>query len=85
MVGRCQWTEAADISDRDVLIACAREAGLDPDAMLEAIQTPELKEQLRATTERAFADGVRGVPAVRVGARVFFGDDRLEQAAAALT
>ena len=84
VVGRRQWTEAADIADLEVLTTCAREAGIDEGAMLEAIQTPELKEQLRATTERAFEDGVRGVPSVRVGERVFFGDDRLEQAAAAV-
>jgi 2-hydroxychromene-2-carboxylate isomerase len=82
VVGRRQWTEAADIAQPDVLGACAGEAGLDAEAMLEAIGTPELKEQLRATTERAFADGVRGVPTVRVGERMFFGNDRLEAAAA---
>ena len=84
VVGRRQWTQAADIADRDVLAACAREAGLDAEAMLDAIQAPELKEQLRVATERAFGDGVRGVPTVRVGERLFFGDDRLEEAAAAL-
>jgi 2-hydroxychromene-2-carboxylate isomerase len=84
VVGRRQWTQAADIADRDVLAACAREVGLDAEAMFEAIQAPELKEQLRAATERAFGDGVRGVPTVRVGERLFFGDDRLEDAAAAL-
>jgi 2-hydroxychromene-2-carboxylate isomerase len=84
VVGRRQWTQGADIADPDVLAACAREAGLDAGAMLEAIRTPELKEQLRATTEGAFGDGVRGVPTVRVGERLFFGDDRLEEAAAAL-
>ena len=51
---------------------------------MQAIQAPELKEQLRATTERAFEDGVRGVPTVRVGERLFFGDDRLEQARTAM-
>jgi 2-hydroxychromene-2-carboxylate isomerase len=82
VVGRRQWTRGADIADLQVLAQCAREAGLDAAAMLEAIQEGELKEQLRATTERAFEDGVRGVPTVRVGARLFFGDDRLEEAAA---
>src|SRR6202012_4653858 len=43
VVGRRQWTEAADIADLDVLVACAGEAGLDAEAMLEAIRTPELK------------------------------------------
>jgi 2-hydroxychromene-2-carboxylate isomerase len=85
VVGRRQWTEAADIADLDVLAACAEEAGLDAASMLEAIRAPELKEQLRATTERAWQAGVRGVPTVRIGTQVFFGDDRLEEAGAALS
>ena len=85
VVGRRQWTQAADIADLDVLAGCAEEAGVDAAAMLEAIRAPELKEQLRATTEQAFDDGVRGVPTVRVGDQLFFGDDRLEQAGAAMT
>ncbi len=84
IVGRRQWTQAANIADLDVLAACAAEAGLDATVMLDDIQAPELKEQLRATTERAFRDGVRGVPTVRVGERLFFGDDRLEEAGAAM-
>ena len=84
IVGRRQWTEGADIADLDVLAACAGEAGLDAAEMLDAIRAPELKEQLRATTERAWADGVRGVPTLRVGEQLFFGDDRIEEAAAAM-
>jgi 2-hydroxychromene-2-carboxylate isomerase len=60
-------------------------AGLPAPAMLAAIQAPELKEQLRAVTQRAWDEGVRGVPTVRIGERLFFGDDRLEAAAAALS
>jgi 2-hydroxychromene-2-carboxylate isomerase len=81
-VGRRQWTEAADISDPDVLAACATTVGLDAAEMLEAIRQPELKEQLRTRTERAWEAGVRGVPTLRVGEALFFGDDRLEDAAA---
>jgi 2-hydroxychromene-2-carboxylate isomerase len=84
VVGLRQWTESADIADLHVLSECAVQAGLDADAMLEAIQAPELKEQLRATTERAWQAGVKGVPTVAVGDQLFFGDDRLEKAAAAL-
>jgi 2-hydroxychromene-2-carboxylate isomerase len=81
-VGRRQWTEAADISDLDVLAACATTVGLDAAAMLATIREPELKEQLRSVTERAWEAGVRGVPTLRVGEALFFGDDRLEKAAA---
>jgi 2-hydroxychromene-2-carboxylate isomerase len=83
-VCRRQWVEGADISDLDVLAASAAEAALDPDDMLDAIQAPELKEQLRTVTERAWAAGVRGVPTLRVGDALFFGDDRLEEAATRL-
>ena len=84
VVCRRQWVEGANIADREVLAASATEAGLDGAAMLEAIQAAELKEQLRSATERAWEAGVRGVPTLRVGEAVFFGDDRLEEAAAAL-
>jgi 2-hydroxychromene-2-carboxylate isomerase len=84
IMGQRQWTHGADIADLDVLVACAGEAGLDATAMLEGIQAPELKEDLRATTERAWQAGVQGVPTLRIGAKLFFGDDRLEEAAAAM-
>jgi 2-hydroxychromene-2-carboxylate isomerase len=83
-VGRRQWTEAADIADLDVLAACAAAVGLDAEEMLEAIRAPELKEQLRSLTERAWEAGVRGVPTLRIGEQLFFGDDRLEEAAGAM-
>ena len=84
-VARRQWTEAAEISDLDVLAACAIAAGLDAAEMLEAVRAPELKEHLRSLTERAWEAGVRGVPTLRIGERLFFGDDRLEEAAAAMS
>jgi 2-hydroxychromene-2-carboxylate isomerase len=80
-VGRRQWSQAADITDLEVLGAAAAAAGLDAAEMLAAVTTPELKEQLRSVTERAWEVGVRGVPTVRVGDALFFGDDRLEEAA----
>ena len=84
-MARRQWTEAADISDLDVLGACATAVGLDAAEMLEAIRAPELKEQLRSLTERAWEAGVQGVPTLRVGEQLFFGDDRLEEAAARMS
>ena len=84
-VCRRQWAEGADIADRAVLAASATEAGLHAGDMLEAIQAPELKEQLRNLTERAWEAGVRGVPTLRIGERLFFGDDRLEEAAATMS
>lgn len=45
---------------------------------------PAVKERLRAATAAAGDRGVFGVPTVAVGERLFWGDDRLEEAAAAL-
>jgi 2-hydroxychromene-2-carboxylate isomerase len=39
-----------------------------------------VKSALRRATDRAGDVGVRGVPSVVVGDRVFWGDDRLEEA-----
>jgi 2-hydroxychromene-2-carboxylate isomerase len=43
-----------------------------------------VKDKLRAATDEAIARGVTGVPSIAVGERVFWGDDRLEEAAGAI-
>jgi 2-hydroxychromene-2-carboxylate isomerase len=45
----------------------------------------ELKAALRAATEGAVSRGVAGLPTVGVGGDLFWGEDRLEDAAAALS
>jgi 2-hydroxychromene-2-carboxylate isomerase len=68
----------------DVLAEAAAGAGLDGDELRAAIASREIKARLRATTDAAYAVGVHGVPTVRVGDALFYGDDRLEEAAAAV-
>ena len=46
---------------------------------------PQVKLALRAATDAAHELGVFGVPTVAVGGELFWGDDRLQDAAAALT
>lgn len=43
----------------------------------------EVKDALRAATDAAIATGVHGVPTLVVNGELFWGDDRLEDAAAA--
>jgi 2-hydroxychromene-2-carboxylate isomerase len=83
-VFRAEFVDGEEISDLDLLAECARRAGLDPIAMRSAIEDPSIKEELRDGTDRAWRDGVRGVPSLRVGETIFYGDDRMELAAAAL-
>lgn len=73
------------VREPEAVLDAARAAGLDPEAVREAAERPELKERLRAATDAAIAAGVPGVPSVLVDGEAFWGDDRLEDAAARLS
>jgi 2-hydroxychromene-2-carboxylate isomerase len=79
--GRRAFLRGCDLSDDREVAAAAQEAGLDGAAALAAARDPAVKRALREATEAAFARGVLGVPTVAVGERLFWGDDRLEEAA----
>jgi 2-hydroxychromene-2-carboxylate isomerase len=65
-----------------VLRECWAEAGLDP--AVYDVEVAASKARLVEATDRAIAEGVPGVPTVTVDGEHFWGDDRLEDAAAAL-
>ncbi len=81
---RAAFTSGADLSIHAQVTAAARRAGLDPDNVASATQDPAVKQALRAATEAAHELGVFGVPTVAIGRELFWGDDRLEDAAAHL-
>jgi 2-hydroxychromene-2-carboxylate isomerase len=56
-------------------------AGLPADELAEAIASAPVKAALRSATDTAWDAGVQGVPTVRVGDQLFYGDDQLELAA----
>ncbi|MEM7597890.1 MAG: 2-hydroxychromene-2-carboxylate isomerase [Pseudomonadota bacterium] len=76
-----EFSAQQDISDPDVIAACAAAAGLPEDTLATA-QTDEVKHALRLTTEEAGRHGIFGAPSFRVGEELFWGDDRLEDALA---
>jgi 2-hydroxychromene-2-carboxylate isomerase len=77
-----EFGDGADISDPEVLRDAATHAGLDADELMRGADLPEIKDALRTATQTAWYAGVRGVPSVRVGEAIFYGDDQLELAAA---
>lgn len=77
---RQQFAAGRDLSDPDNVIIAGAACELHPKALLKAVQTEIVKGALREATDGAAALGVEGVPAVVVGERVFWGDDRLEDA-----
>jgi 2-hydroxychromene-2-carboxylate isomerase len=73
-----------DLSNVDNVLIAAAACELHPNAVLKGIGLQSTKDRLRAATQEAYERGVRGVPSVVVGEQVFWGDDRLEEAAKAL-
>jgi 2-hydroxychromene-2-carboxylate isomerase len=69
-----------DMSDLDNVLLAAAACELHPNAVLKGIETKSVKDRLRAATEEALERGVEGIPTVAVGAELFWGDDRLEEA-----
>jgi 2-hydroxychromene-2-carboxylate isomerase len=72
-----------DLTDPDNVLIAAAACELHPRAVEKAVQTSSIKKELIAATDRAGDLGVSGVPSVVVGSEVFWGDDRLEEAAEA--
>ena len=74
-----EFAEAQDISEPDVIAACAGMAKL-PDGILDAAQGDENKHALLMATEEAGRRGIFGAPSFTTGDELFWGDDRLEDA-----
>jgi 2-hydroxychromene-2-carboxylate isomerase len=72
-----------DMSDVDNVLIAAAACELHPNAVLKGIETKAVKDELRAATDEAISRGVMGIPTVAVADRLFWGDDRLEEAVAA--
>jgi 2-hydroxychromene-2-carboxylate isomerase len=66
------------------VLDAAERAGLQRGDLQAAVEQPEIKQALQTATERAYERGVFGVPTIAVDDELFWGDDRLEDAAAHL-
>lgn len=80
---RQAFAAGRDLSELDNVFIAAAASELHPRSLRTAIAREAIKSALREATERAGDLGVTGVPAVVVGDEVFWGDDRLEEAALA--
>jgi 2-hydroxychromene-2-carboxylate isomerase len=80
---RQAFAAGRDLTQPDNVLIAAAAAELHPRAVTASAQRDSVKRALREATERAGDIGVRGVPSVVVGEEVFWGDDRLADAAEA--
>ena len=79
------WVEARNLNEPDVIGQVLGDAGLDPAELMNSIGEQTVKDQLIANTEEAVNRGVFGAPTFFVGEQMFFGQDRLDFVAEALS
>jgi 2-hydroxychromene-2-carboxylate isomerase len=81
---RQAFARGDDLAIPENVLDAAERSGLVPGAVDEGTRDPAIKLALRTATEAAAARGVFGVPTVAVGDQLFWGDDSLEDAVAAM-
>ncbi len=72
---RAVWVDAQDVTDAAVVARILAAAGVDAGPVLQSAATAPVKQELADATAQAVADGVFGVPSLRVQGELFFGYD----------
>lgn len=80
---RMCFLEGAELGDPSVVEAVGVRAGFEQGEVAAAIEDEAVKDALRAANDEAVLLGVIGVPTIAVGGELFWGDDRLGEAAGA--
>ncbi len=75
--GRLAFCGGYDVADPETLAEAAAAAHLPLDGCLEAAGDERLSESVRQTSLRLRARGVERLPAVRVGGRTVWGEERI--------
>jgi predicted DsbA family dithiol-disulfide isomerase len=63
------WDDGADIGDEEVLVAIAKEAGLDPDTARRDLNDPKSATEVKSEAEAFRGAGISGVPTYIVNER----------------
>jgi len=81
---RALFVDDRDIANPEVVLDIAAAVGADRTALATAVESPEIKERLRAEVAAALEKGVFGSPFILCDGEPFMGADRLPQLAARL-
>lgn len=72
------WVDDIPIGNEDALLEVLCKSGFDGEELLKKSKSKEIKEKLFKNVEKAYKEGVFGVPSFRAnGQEVIFGQDRL--------
>jgi 2-hydroxychromene-2-carboxylate isomerase len=78
---RLHFAEGRSLAEQENVLDAAEAVGLDRGEVERRIGEDDVKERLKAYTEEAIELGAVGVPTVAVDGELFWGDDRLDEAA----
>jgi 2-hydroxychromene-2-carboxylate isomerase len=78
---RNAFQRGVDLALPGRVLETAVQAGLEHAEVERAVRSPEIKAALREATDAAYAIGVFGVPTIAIDDELFWGDDRLVDAA----
>jgi 2-hydroxychromene-2-carboxylate isomerase len=81
--GRLAYCGGFDLEDPEIIAEAAAAAGLGLDACLEAARDESRDGRLEAAGRKLLAAGADMLPALRVGRALFWGEQRVAEAAAA--
>ncbi len=78
---RQTFLAARPMNELDNVLLAGAACELHPNAIKAALERESVKQKLTENTNEAIELGVQGVPTIAVGDQLFWGDDRLEDAA----
>jgi len=81
--GRLAFCGGFDLDDPELLAEAAAAAGIDMDGWLHALGEVGRDGEIDAAGRRLLAAGADRLPALRVGTQLFWGEHRIDEAAAA--
>lgn len=82
---QAHWRDDADIADPATLAQIARAQGADGAALILAAGSPQVQSQFAANTGEAIARNLFGSPTYFLRGDMFYGQDRLDMLARAIT
>jgi 2-hydroxychromene-2-carboxylate isomerase len=78
---RLEFLEGVDLGEREAVLEAGRRVGIPAEELAQAVAAEDVKQRLRVATDEALGLGVFGVPTIALGTELYWGDDRLEEAA----
>jgi 2-hydroxychromene-2-carboxylate isomerase len=79
------WEHDLNLADSDAIVALADQCGLPGKALIEQSKSAEVEAAYEHNRQEAIAHGVFGSPAYVLNGEVFWGQDRIDLLADALT